>query len=141
MSSFGTAIKGASSSGGGFDYLGLVMNALPLLGGGNQQQIQAPPPPGLLGPAPKLGQEDVQPLIRSNPDAGTLNEAITPPASEQLPEPKPTLGERASGFLGNIDNTLQSPSRMIGLGLLNNQDPRLAIGALIASGLLGNQDG
>lgn len=145
MAGFGGA-SGASSNpfsggGGGFDYLGLLMQAMPLLGGGQQQQIAPPPPTGLLGPIPEVGQaaEDFQQLVR-DPNAGTLDEAITLPASEKVPE-KPTLSERASGFFGNIDDTFQSPSKVIGLGLLNRQDPNLALAALVASGLLGGKSG
>ena len=127
--------------GGGTDYLGLLMQALPMMGG-QQQQIQPPPPAGLLGgQAPKLGQvaEDFQQKIR-DPNVGTLNEAITLPASEKVPEKK-TMGDRVGGFFGNIDDTFQSPSKVIGLGLLNRQDPNLALAALVASGLLGGKSG
>ena len=126
--------------GGGTDYLGLLMQALPMMGG-QQQQIQPPPPAGLLGPAPKVGQvaEDFQQKIR-DPNAGTLNAAITLPASEKVPEKK-TMGDRVGGFFGNIDDTFQSPSKVMGLGLLNRQDPNLALAALVASGLLGGKSG
>lgn len=130
--------------GGGTDYFGLLMQALPMMGG-QQQQIQPPPPAGLLGPVPKVGQvaEDFQQKIR-DPNAGTLNEAITLPASEKLDRDDKddrTIGDRIGGFFGNIDNTIQSPSKLVGLGLLNRQDPNLALAALVASGLLGGKSG
>ena len=40
-------------------------------------------------------------------------------------------------FFSNLDTNLQSPSKVIGLGLLNRLDPRLAGAGLLAGGFLG----
>lgn len=40
-------------------------------------------------------------------------------------------------FFNNLDSNLQSPSKVIGLGLLNRLDPRLAGAGLLAGGFLG----
>jgi len=42
-----------------------------------------------------------------------------------------------SKFFGNLDQNLQSPSKVIGLGLLNQLDPRLAGLGLFGGGLFG----
>jgi hypothetical protein len=42
-----------------------------------------------------------------------------------------------SGFFGNLDNTLGSPAKLLGLGLLGQIDPRLGAAGLLAGGLLG----
>ena len=52
-----------------------------------------------------------------------------------LPGEKPT-GPFGS-FFGNLDQNLQSPSKVLGLGLLNQLDPRLAGLGLFAGGLFG----
>lgn len=40
-------------------------------------------------------------------------------------------------FFGNLDQNLQSPSKLLGLSLLSNIDPRLAQAGLFAGGLFG----
>jgi len=42
-----------------------------------------------------------------------------------------------ASFFGNLDQNLQSPSKVLGLGLLNQLDPRLAGLGLFAGGLFG----
>lgn len=52
-----------------------------------------------------------------------------------------SFGDKVGGFFGNIDQTFQSPSKMIGLGLLSQQNPNLGIAGLLASGLFGGGNG
>ncbi len=40
-------------------------------------------------------------------------------------------------FFGNLDQNLESPSKLLGLGLLSRADPRLAQAGLVAGGLFG----
>ena len=42
-----------------------------------------------------------------------------------------------SGFFGNLDDTLGSPAKVLGMGLLGQIDPRLGAAGLLAGGLLG----
>jgi hypothetical protein len=42
-----------------------------------------------------------------------------------------------SGFANNLDNNLQSPTKVIGMGLLNRIDPKLGLAGLLAGGLFG----
>ena len=146
MPSNGFPSGGSSSGGGGGffssagNYADILGPLLGMMGGGGQQQVLPPPPTGLLGPIPQVGQSSDTPQVIRDPEAGTLDEAIDLPASEKLPEKK-SMGDRVGGFFGNIDETFQSPSKVIGLGLLNRQDPNLALAALVASGLLGGQNG
>ena len=44
-----------------------------------------------------------------------------------------------NSFFNNLDTNLQSPSKVLGLGLLNQINPNLALGGLLAGGLLGPQ--
>ncbi len=41
-------------------------------------------------------------------------------------------------FFGNLDQNLESPAKLLGLGLLSQIDPRLAQAGLFAGGLFGN---
>lgn len=96
---------------------------------------------GLLG---NLMQQ--MPLTEeSNPVTDAVRDAApaqTMPGSMKDPNKSP---EANDGFFNtvfnNLDQGFQSPSRMIGLGLLNQIDPRLAMGgaALQGLGLLGGQ--
>ena len=131
---------GGASSGGGFgNYAQFAMQILPMLMGG-QQQVSAAPPvdnSGLLGPP--LGSEGLPRFkAASSAQIGGVDAAITPPASEQLGEKAPD--NPFIGFFDKLDTNLQSPSKQIGLGLLGQQDPRLAVAGLIAMGLLGGSN-
>ncbi len=107
-------------------------------------------PQGLLG---DQSQEATR-VIQQGPDftAQSLEELIGRPeqrgqelapqvtAQDEMgpPEESPmTLGQRAGGFFGNLDQTLQSPSKVIGMGLLNRIDPRLGAVGLLSGGLFG----
>lgn len=140
--SFGSSIgsSGASAGGGGGfgNYAQLVMQILPSLMGGQQQATAAPAVDnsGLLGPP--IGQGLPRFKAASNAQIGGVDAAITPPASETLPDKSPA--NPFIGFFDKLDNNLQSPSKQIGLGLLGQQDPNLALAGIIAMGLLGGAD-
>jgi hypothetical protein len=53
------------------------------------------------------------------------------------PTAPPGIGDRVGGFFGNLDNTLNSPSKILGLGLLGRLDPSLSILGLLGGGLFG----
>ena len=90
-----------------------------------QQEIPLAPPvndtagiPSLQGMAQQQGQAVGSP-------------GMTPPIAGG------GFGEKVGGFFGNLDQNLQSPSKVIGMGLLGQIDPRLAVGGLLAGGLFG----
>ena len=67
-----------------------------------------------------------------------------PPVDTTSDEAAPAEPESPGGFsgflnnaFGNVDANLQSPSKVLGLGLLSSIDPRLAQGGLLASALFG----
>lgn len=106
--------------------------ALPLL----QQlmgstQVGAPPvqpePMGLLSgkgglPVDLLGGPDPKPMA---PPEGALDTSAE--------------GGMFNSFFDTLDTNLQSPSKLLGLGLLNRVDPRLGGAGLIGMGLLGRR--
>ena len=106
--------------------------------------------PGLLGGDPNT-RAISNLAAQGNFGQGTLEEAITPPASGQIGPPSPEVGppeSRAgtgdeqgllSKFFGNLDTTFSSPSGQIGLGLLGQVNPALGGAGLLASGLFGNK--
>ena len=119
--------------------------------------VQAQPPAGLMG----SGGGGFGGLSGGVPNP--LEAAITPPASRLFGSPEgfaqgqnnaptagaeidPTLLENLSaqdkpGFLdslfGSLDNTFNSPSKLLGIGLLNQLKPGLGTAGLGISGLLG----
>lgn len=44
---------------------------------------------------------------------------------------------KIGGFFGNLDQNMESPSKLLGLALLSQIDPRLAQAGLVAGGLFG----
>ena len=80
------------------------------------------------------GIPDISDLVQSAP----ASDVTAPPVD--MPETE-GFGEKIGGFMGGMDKTLQSPTKRLGLGLLDQQDPRLALGALLASGLFGGKGG
>jgi hypothetical protein len=104
--------------------------------------------PGDAGALSQLAQA-------SNFGQQPLDDAITTPASEQgksmsdiaaegnfgegIQEQENPFLKGLGGVFSNIDSTLQSPARMLGIGLLGKLNPALGIGGLIAggAGLLG----
>lgn len=73
---------------------------------------------GLLGAA-------MQQMSQGEPDSSDL-------VAQKRDEKRPNF---FGGFFENLDQGFQSPSRMIGLGLLNQIDPRLAMGGAAVQGL------
>lgn len=64
-----------------------------------------------------------------------------PPAPEMGP-PTELMNEPSSpfsGFFGNLDRNLQSPSKVLGLGLLGQLDQRLPLAGLLGMGLMGKK--
>ena len=124
-----------------------------------QKQLAAPAPP-VQAPQPQ-GMSLFSPqeeLERELGDLSLLGSAATsnptgvePQAPEPVGPPEaiptgviPEVGppeERAGngGFFGDLfgsmDNSLQSPSKLIGIGLLNQRNPGLGTGLLAAGGL------
>jgi len=105
-------------------------SALSMLAGQNNfQPLEAavtPPASALLGPSqapdPLMGAGGVGPAqVQPQEQGGLLG----------------GLGDKFGGFFGNLDENLQSPSKIIGLGLLNRLDPRLGLAGLLGGGLLG----
>jgi len=132
------------------------------LGGGQLGDIAPPfqpgPSPGLLGgPPPQanpaIGMPDIaglaQSASQSDPALAMPMEGPPQPYGQpggpsgppQDETPQSGFGDKLGGFFGNIDNTLQSPSKTIGLGLLGNIDPRLGYAGLLASGFFGGKKG
>lgn len=129
-----------------------------LIGG---QQLGAP------APAPQLGQMGPQSLgssdlgrrlaaLSSRGNFQPLEQAVSAPVSEQIQgatqpismgPPAPENDPLASGgllggingFFSGLDNTLESPSKVLGLGLLSRIGPEAALAGLLAGGLLGRQ--
>ena len=133
---------------GGFpppDQWGQMLKMLGLIQG--EQQI-APPAPapntGLFGNQPNLSEIDNIPLpntpvptTQADPVPEFFRKGSTPPVDTTADEM--SFGDRFSNFFGNLDQHMESPSKIIGLGLLGQIDPRLANLALVAGGLFGNK--
>ena len=121
-----------------------------LLGGDSMKTLSAPtqtPIADIAGLAQSASQSDPalampmegppQPYI----DANQYGKPGGPSGPPQTETPQSGFGDKLGGFFGNIDNTLQSPSKTIGLGLLGNIDPRLGYAGLLASGFFGGKKG
>jgi len=91
---------------------------------------------GLIGPLGPQGEE-LSPQTRPEDFVGSpiLPEQEGPPVSRagSTEQQQGPFGK----FFGNLDQNLQSPSKVLGLGLLNQLDPRLAGLGLFAGGLFG----
>lgn len=114
-----------------------------------QQMIQQGPqlPYGsiedLIGKPQEQGQELMAqapaqdqmgpPVGTPSPAEGDMAGQMGPPVELAGPENQGGFG----GFFGNLDQNLQSPSKVIGMGLLNQIDPRLGAAGLLAGGLFG----
>lgn len=81
--------------------------------------------------SPQLASGGLGGLL-SNVAQQTSEEPSVRQRVEDIQKPKPDF---FSGFFNNLDQGFQSPSRMIGLGLLNQIDPRLAMGGAAVQGL------
>ena len=120
-----------------------------LLGGDSMKTLSAPtqtPTTDIAGLAQSASQSD-PPLampMEGPPEGppqpyGEYGKPGGPSGPPQTETPQSGFGDKLGGFFGNIDNTLQSPSKTIGLGLLGNIDPRLGYAGLLASGFFGGQ--
>ena len=115
---------GVGSTGGGlFDTLKAIQSFAP-----EQQDLT-----DLVG---TQGQE-----LPSQPRPGDFVGSTIIPEEVGVPESRAGSGQQQLGpfgsFFGNLDQNLQSPSKVLGLGLLNQLDPRLAGLGLFAGGLFG----
>lgn len=77
-----------------------------------------------------------------------LTGQIGPQAPPQMGPPMPqrqgigaALGGKIGQFTDNLDQTFQSPSKQLGLGLLGQLHPGLALGGLLAGGIFGGRRG
>jgi hypothetical protein len=112
---------------------GALLGGAGLLGGGQQALPPAPVPPQL--PAnPVTSSMPFAPIGRSRA-AGTLEAALSGTDEKDEKETKRGFDE----FFGSIDKTLNSPSKVIGLGLLGQLHPALFYAGLLTTGLLGGK--
>jgi hypothetical protein len=81
--------------------------------------------------APQVTAQDAGPLGTTQ----AFENPTDPNLLESLQQPQEKSGFGA--FFGNLDQNLQSPSKLLGLSLLSQIDPRLAQGGLAAGGLFG----
>ena len=118
--------------------------------GGKQLGGMAPAP--MLGGGPGVGVDSISQLARENNFGqggiiGGLPQAmqnLPQSADQKVNEKKPVTDETSGqsgfgGFLGNIDSTLSSPSKTLGIGLLGRMHPNLALAGLLASGFWNQQ--
>ena len=126
--------------------LGLLSAGQSLLG---QKQLGGiAPPVNLGGPMSGMSMLASQNNFGKDPiqEGKSVAEAAAPMPSGLLGENNPALkalnatNQQPSGlggFFGNLDDTLGSQSKVLGLGLLGQLDPRLGLAGLLAGGLLG----
>lgn len=125
----------------------------PLMGGGGQQNLMAPPfqvtgaPQGLLTRSfgaldnsgnvvlPDASQpEEPSPIDKALMSVKDTSKGVNPKTSPKVEE-----GGFFNSFFETLDGNLQSPAKLGVLGLLNREDPRLGAAALVAMGLLGGK--
>ena len=132
---------------GGFpppEQWGQLLQLFGVMGGEPEMAPPAPAPnQGLFGNKPNLSEIDNIPLpnnpvptTEADPVPEFFRKGSTPPVDTTNDEM--TFGDRANNFFGNLDQHMESPSKILGLGLLGQIDPRLARLALIGGGLFGN---
>ncbi len=107
-----------------------------------QQQNFAPPavtdPIAQLVGSPGARQFAAGPQDTTTDEQSPAAPLPGPPAAENDPIARPRgLGGLLGGAFENLDENLQSPSKVLGLGLLSQIDPRLAQGGLLAAALFG----
>lgn len=130
-------ISSGASSGLGFgDYMNFA-GALSGLIGGGQQQVQAPPAFQTFYNGKPIPDNVVQSPLFTKGFGGTLDEAITKPpgdnSDDQIDRSKFSI--KAEQFLNNTGDLFSNDGSIIGMGLLNQVDPRLMYAAIIANGL------
>lgn len=73
--------------------------------------------------------------------APKIGEMIGKPQMGPPAPPPPNFMGRLGQFADNIDHTFQSPSKQLGLGLLGQIHPGLALGGLLGAGIFGGRRG
>lgn len=90
-----------------------------------------------LGPqAPQMGVNP--PMPQMGPQAPQMG----PPQMPQMGGMGGLMGKIGGGiekFTGNLDKNFASPSKQLGLGLLGQMHPGLALGGLLAGGIFGSR--
>ena len=142
----GGGVGGPGGLGGG---VGGPMSGLGALGQAQQSGfggvVKLNPPPSLESLGSPLASQQNETV---NP-AQTVNETVGLPNLQEMAQqnaPMTQFEDPANaakgqggfgGFFGNLDENLQSESKVIGMGLLNRLDPRLGAAGLLAGGLFG----
>ena len=142
------ATAGAGAAGGGLMGLlggpvgwGLTAASilLPMLGGGGQPSPAPLPPPTPPEQPPPLGGSptDAPPSQAAPPpqDMASLLQSLPPPPAQA----DPSMMDKVGGYFDNINRTMDSPTKMLGMKLLDRQDPRLAMAMMAASGFMGEK--
>ena len=106
------------------------------------KQMGAPAPafqPGQMG---MNTMRDPMGVMQSQTPQGLLTPPDFAPLMGETP-PVDTTGDEEEGgfdkFFSNLDSTLNSPSKALGLGLLGRINPALGVGGLLMSGFGGPQ--
>lgn len=100
--------------------------------------------PALLsGALAQTGVSDSQPAAGPNPGGDGVGPPSPSPSHEAFGPPDPSPRGKIFGSLGsifnNLDNTFQSPSKTLGIGLLSEINPYLGMAGLLGSGLWGDK--
>lgn len=122
---------------------------------GGQQVAPAAPAPQLGGTTGVGGDALSRLAERNNFGSGIIGglpEAMQNLPTQQIGAATPSMADMAAEnnfggsepqkqggigqFFGNIDSTLQSPAKTLGIGALGQIDPRLAMAGLLASGFI-----
>lgn len=103
---------------------------------GSTQIAPAAPPPN-MGPVTGIptNPEAISALARQN-NFGSGIFGSTPVSDLASGSQAGNSNTKGGGFFDNLDKTLSSPSKTLGIGLLGQLDPRLALAGLIASGFM-----
>ena len=96
--------------------------------------------PSVLDLVQKMGAQQPAAPIQATPDmqGDPVAESLKQQSLEDIDDQTSEMGSPFSRFLGGLDKGLQSPSQMLGLGLLSrltNQNPYAGLGGLLAMGL------
>lgn len=110
-------------------------------GVGGTLQSELLKPQGLLSLLQNLNQGPESPVTEALESVPTQTPPVGPP--DELFESGPDKKAGIKGFLSQfgkgIDETLSSPSKQLGIGLLGQIDPRLSLAGLLAGGLFGGR--
>ena len=156
----GPAISGGFGSGLGLGTLtsalggplGMGLSLAPMLFGGGTQVGPAAP---AFNPGDPQSVGDQIPKLQPNVSGGLLGGGVTDALQStpnyfregSTPQPDTTADEKPNmfgEFLGGMDRGLQSPSQMVGLGMLSRlggNSPALPLAGLLGMGLLNREGG